>query len=39
MKKQMIKDFRIGDEVETQVLVLEVNRSPFSSPTGPVNTF
>jgi 3'-5' exoribonuclease len=32
MKKQMIKDFRIGDEVETQVLVLEVNRSPFSSP-------
>jgi len=32
MKKQMIKDFRIGDEVETQVLVLEANRSAFSSP-------
>ena len=32
MKKQMIKDLRIGDEVETQVLVLEVNRTAFSSP-------
>jgi len=32
MKKQMIKDMRIGSEVETQVLVLEANRSAFSSP-------
>ena len=32
MKKQMIKDLRIGDEVETQALVLEVNRAAFSSP-------
>jgi len=32
MKKQMIKDLKIGDEVETQVLVLEVNKTAFSSP-------
>lgn len=32
MKKQMIKDLRIGDDVETQALVLEVSRSAFSSP-------
>lgn len=32
MKKQMIKDLRVGDEVETQAVVLEANRSPFSSP-------
>lgn len=32
MKKQMLKDLRIGDEAETQALVLEVNRTAFSSP-------
>jgi 3'-5' exoribonuclease len=32
MKKQMIRDLRVGDEVETQALVLEANRSAFSSP-------
>ncbi len=32
MKKQMIKDLRIGDEVETQALVLEVNRTAFFAP-------
>ena len=32
MKKQMIKDMRIGDEVETQVLILEANRAAFSAP-------
>ncbi len=32
MKKQMIGDLRIGDEVETQVVILEANRSAFSSP-------
>jgi len=32
MKKQMIGDLRVGDEVETQALVLEVNRTAFSSP-------
>lgn len=32
MKKQMIKDMRVGDEVETQALVVEVNKSAFSSP-------
>ena len=31
MKKQMLKDLRIGDEVETQVLVLEMNKSPFAA--------
>ncbi len=31
MKKQMIKDMRIGDEVETQALILEANRTAFSS--------
>ncbi len=32
MRKQMIKDLKIGDEVETQALVLEVNKTAFSSP-------
>ena len=32
MKKQMIGDLRIGDEVETQAVILEANRSAFSSP-------
>ncbi len=32
MKKQMIKDLKIGDEVETQALVLEANKTAFSSP-------
>lgn len=32
MKKQMIKDLRVGDEVETQAIVLEMNRTAFSSP-------
>ncbi len=32
MKKQMIGDLRIGDEVETQALVLEANLTAFSSP-------
>lgn len=32
MKKQMIKDLRVGDEVETQVLVIEINKTAFSSP-------
>ncbi len=32
MKKQMIKDLRVGDEVETQAIVLEMNRTVFSSP-------
>ncbi len=32
MKKQMIKDMCIGDEVETQVLVLEASKAAFNSP-------
>ncbi len=32
MKKQMIKDLKIGDEVETQAIVLEANKTAFSSP-------
>lgn len=32
MKKQMIKDLRVGDEVETQALVIEMNKTAFSSP-------
>ncbi len=32
MKKQMVEDLRIGDEVETQALVVEANLTPFSSP-------
>lgn len=32
MKKQMVKDMRVGDEVETQVMVVEVNRARFSAP-------
>ncbi len=31
MKKQMIKDLRVGDEVETQVLVIELNKTPFTA--------
>ncbi len=31
MKKQLIKDLRIGDEVETQVLVVEVTKVAFTS--------
>ncbi len=31
-KKQMINSLRIGDEVETQVLVLEANMTAFSAP-------
>jgi len=31
MKKQMISDLRIGDEVETQAIVIEMNRSAFTS--------
>jgi len=31
MKKQFIKDLRIGDEVETQVLVIEAAKVAFSS--------
>jgi len=32
MKKQMIKDMRTGDDVETQVLVLEANKTAFTAP-------
>ena len=32
MKKQMIRDLKIGDEVETQAVVIEINRAVFSSP-------
>ncbi|MFO7953158.1 MAG: HD domain-containing protein [Bacillota bacterium] len=32
MKKQMIGSLRIGDEVETQALVLEANLTAFSAP-------
>ena len=32
MKKQMIKDMRIGDDVETQVLVLEASKTAFTAP-------
>lgn len=31
MKKQMISTFKVGDEVETQAVVLELNRAPFTS--------
>ncbi|HHX86998.1 MAG TPA: HD domain-containing protein [Firmicutes bacterium] len=33
MKKQLIRNLRIGDEVETQALILELYRSSFSSPS------
>lgn len=32
MKKQLLKNLRIGDEVETQALILELNRANFTSP-------
>ena len=32
MKKQMISSLRIGDEVETQALVIEASKTAFSSP-------
>ncbi len=32
MKKQLIRNLRIGDEVETQALILEIYRSSYSSP-------
>ncbi len=32
MKKQLIKNLRVGDEVETQALVLECSKAAFSSP-------
>lgn len=31
MKKQLIKNMRVGDEVETQALVVEINRTAFAS--------
>jgi 3'-5' exoribonuclease len=31
MKKQMISSLKVGDEVETQAVILELNRSAFSS--------
>ncbi len=33
MKKQLIRGLRIGDEVETQALILEIYRSNYSSPS------
>ena len=32
MKKQLIRNLQVGDEVETQVLVLECSRGNFSAP-------
>ncbi|NLA11885.1 MAG: HD domain-containing protein [Firmicutes bacterium] len=32
MKKQLIRSMQIGDEVETQALVLECNRGTYSAP-------
>ena len=32
MKKQLIKDLRVGEEVETQALVVEANKQKYSSP-------
>ena len=32
MKKQLIRSLQIGDEVETQALVLECNRGTYSAP-------
>jgi 3'-5' exoribonuclease len=32
MKKQLIKSLRVGDEVETQALVLECSKAAFSAP-------
>lgn len=32
MKKQLIRNLKVGDEVETQALVVELTRSGYSSP-------
>ncbi len=32
MKKQLIKDLKVGNEVETQVLVIETTKTRYSSP-------
>jgi len=32
MKKQMLGNLKVGDEVETQAVVLELNRAAFSAP-------
>ncbi|MBM4235631.1 MAG: HD domain-containing protein [Firmicutes bacterium] len=32
MRKQMINSLKVGDEVETQAVVLELNRAAFSTP-------
>lgn len=32
MKKQLIRSLQVGDEVETQVLILECNRGTYSAP-------
>lgn len=32
MKKQLIKDLKVGDEVETQALITDCTRAAFSSP-------
>ena len=32
MKKQLIRNLQIGDEVETQALVLECSKGNFSAP-------
>lgn len=32
MKKQLIKNLRVGDEVETQALILECSKAAFSAP-------
>lgn len=32
MKKQLIRNLKVGDEVETQALVVDCNRGTFSSP-------
>ncbi len=32
MEKQLIKNLKIGDEVETQALVLEANKTKYASP-------
>ncbi|NLA27729.1 MAG: metal-dependent phosphohydrolase, partial [Firmicutes bacterium] len=32
MKKQLIRNLQVGDEVETQALVLECNRGNYSAP-------
>lgn len=32
MKKQMITNLKVGDEVETQAVILELNRAAFATP-------